>query len=593
MGGRRSGLVPRAADLPRYVRRVCAAPFAPTPSGGPLVSVVLPAFDRLSCLRQAVDSVFRQTWRQWELVISDDGSGPDTRAFLASLRDPRVHVVWLPHSGNPGRARNAALAAARGSHVAFLDSDDLWEPDKLAAQLDGLRASPGRRWCYTAVAYMDADVGRRRWRARRDPARARVLGCSPTGMIVCRLRLSGLLLSLLAAGCLYDYQALGGRSGAGGGGQAGTTGGDGFQSSGTGGPGGGRGGDPGIGGRGGTVAPPLDGGDGDGAGAGGGPPGSGGKAMGGSAGTGGPAGTGGGSAGTGGRAGTGGGAAAAGGSAGSHVGGSGGEDHGGAGKGGASGAAGVGSGGVGTAGTGGSSVAPQVLSIDFNGGFAPATGGSGGAAGAAGAAGAGGGGGAAATPLVSLPAMAPTEVAGFKPAAHWNNAPGLAGSVAGLVLTDGSVTGATVTWNSPPSATGRGIWWCGYADAPGNVRMMNGYLDPHSADMPNLPATIVVTGLPAAITTGGYDVYLYVTGEVPSGTTRTSRYAIGAASSTVTQTGPSPTTFPGFTLVSTTGVGNTIVFRGLTDSFFTLTATPGTGGRAPVNGIQIVSPSGS
>jgi hypothetical protein len=111
-----------------------------------------------------------------------------------------------------------------------------------------------------------------------------------------------------------------------------------------------------------------------------------------------------------------------------------------------------------------------------------------------------------------------------------------------------------------------------------------------------MPAVVTVSGLPASITGGRYDVYVYVTGEIGTGTsTRTYNYAIGTAMATVSQTGPTPTSFTSFTLAPAGGAGNYIVFRNLTAATFTLTATPGTGTqtRAPVNGLQIVSPTGS
>jgi hypothetical protein len=122
--------------------------------------------------------------------------------------------------------------------------------------------------------------------------------------------------------------------------------------------------------------------------------------------------------------------------------------------------------------------------------------------------------------------------------------------------------------------------------------MMNGYLDPLA---PAAPATVIVGNLPPEIVTPGYDVYVYVSGDTPAAQTRTYRYAIGAVTQMVAQIGPAPTTFPGFTLAPAGGAGNYIVFRNLTGPSFTLTATPGTGTatRAPVNGIQIVSPTGS
>jgi glycosyltransferase involved in cell wall biosynthesis len=117
----------------------------------PAVSVVLPTFNRLQYLRPAVDSVFAQTYDDWELVIADDGSDEETRTYLGSLALlPRVKVLWLQHSGNPGAVRNAALREARGEYVAFLDSDDLWMPSKLELQMRALRAGPRRHWSYTA-----------------------------------------------------------------------------------------------------------------------------------------------------------------------------------------------------------------------------------------------------------------------------------------------------------------------------------------------------------------------------------------------------------------------------------------------------------
>lgn len=140
--------------------------------------------------------------------------------------------------------------------------------------------------------------------------------------------------------------------------------------------------------------------------------------------------------------------------------------------------------------------------------------------------------------------------------------------------------------------TNPGEWRNNYVDAPGDARMMNGYLDPVLAAM---PASIVVSGLPTLLTAGGYDVYVYMAGDIASATTRTYGYAIGTTTFAVSQTGPSPTGFPGFTLAPPGGAGNYVVFRNVTGDSFTLTATPGTGTptRAPVNGLQIVSPTGS
>jgi glycosyltransferase involved in cell wall biosynthesis len=121
-----------------------------------VVSVLMPTFDRLEFLPAAVGAVLAQTLTDWELIIADDGSGAETRAYLRSITDPRVRVLWLAHSGKPSVMLNAALREARGDYVAFLDSDDVWLPTKLERQLASLQRAPGRRWSCTAFALIDA-----------------------------------------------------------------------------------------------------------------------------------------------------------------------------------------------------------------------------------------------------------------------------------------------------------------------------------------------------------------------------------------------------------------------------------------------------
>ena len=136
----------------------------------PLVSIVLPTFGRLQYLRPTIDSIYRQTLQDWELVIADDGSDEETRAYLRTLEsDSRVRPVWLAHSGIPAIVRNAALQAARGEYIAFIDSDDLWAPEKLARQVETLRARPTCGWSFTAVSHIDG-FGRRTALRPREPA---------------------------------------------------------------------------------------------------------------------------------------------------------------------------------------------------------------------------------------------------------------------------------------------------------------------------------------------------------------------------------------------------------------------------------------
>jgi glycosyltransferase involved in cell wall biosynthesis len=123
----------------------------------PTVSVVLPTFNRLQFLPAAIESVFAQTLTDWELIIADDGSEADTRAYLRVLEDPpRVQVLYLPHAGRPAAVRNVALSEARGEYVAFLDSDDIWPPMKLKTQIASLSRHPTRKWSYTRFGLVDA-----------------------------------------------------------------------------------------------------------------------------------------------------------------------------------------------------------------------------------------------------------------------------------------------------------------------------------------------------------------------------------------------------------------------------------------------------
>ena len=122
--------------------------------------------------------------------------------------------------------------------------------------------------------------------------------------------------------------------------------------------------------------------------------------------------------------------------------------------------------------------------------------------------------------------------------------------------------------------------------------MMNGYLDPASGSTP--AATVTVSGLSAL--TGGYDVYVYFLAQLSSGTMRTHKVTIGSTTVSVTQVGPSG--FTGYSEATNGGTtGNYVLFKNVTGTSFTMTSTAVSASdsimRAPVNGMQIVWPSGS
>ncbi len=127
------------------------------PAVTPRVSVVIPTYNRVEYLREAIASVFSQTYPHWELVIVDDGSTDGTAHFLAAMEDPRLRVIRRTHLGLPAVTRNLGIAHATGTYVAFLDSDDVWADTKLASQVDHLLANPDCRWAYTRFGMIDRD----------------------------------------------------------------------------------------------------------------------------------------------------------------------------------------------------------------------------------------------------------------------------------------------------------------------------------------------------------------------------------------------------------------------------------------------------
>lgn len=114
----------------------------------PLVSVVLPTYNRAHHLQRSVGSVLHQSFRDFELIIVDDGSTDDTRDVVAGFRDPRVRYVARERNGGVAAARNTGVRAASGTYLAFQDSDDEWLLDKLTLQLRALQeAGPDYGMC--------------------------------------------------------------------------------------------------------------------------------------------------------------------------------------------------------------------------------------------------------------------------------------------------------------------------------------------------------------------------------------------------------------------------------------------------------------
>jgi len=111
-------------------------------AAAPPVSVVIPAYNRAGSIRLAIESVLRQTWADFDLLVVDDGSTDGTQGVVRGIADPRLRLIETPRNMGASAARNLGIAEARGRWVAFQDSDDEWLPLKLEKQMARLSA-PG------------------------------------------------------------------------------------------------------------------------------------------------------------------------------------------------------------------------------------------------------------------------------------------------------------------------------------------------------------------------------------------------------------------------------------------------------------------
>lgn len=117
------------------------------------VSVVIPAYRAAQSIADTLDSVLAQSFTDFEIIVVNDGS-PDSAEFEKALEPYRGRITYLRQENQgPGGARNTGIQMARGQYVALLDSDDMWDPEHLAAQLAILEADPG-----LDVAYADARI---------------------------------------------------------------------------------------------------------------------------------------------------------------------------------------------------------------------------------------------------------------------------------------------------------------------------------------------------------------------------------------------------------------------------------------------------
>jgi glycosyltransferase involved in cell wall biosynthesis len=120
----------------------------------PKVSVIIPTYNRAEYLGDSVRSVLSQTYSDFEVLVIDDGSTDDTAKVIETIRDPRLRYISQDNRGR-SNARNHALSLAGGKYVTFLDSDDLYLPNKIELQVAYLENHPGVGMVYTSAYCID------------------------------------------------------------------------------------------------------------------------------------------------------------------------------------------------------------------------------------------------------------------------------------------------------------------------------------------------------------------------------------------------------------------------------------------------------
>lgn len=122
----------------------------------PTVTVVMPVYNTAQYVGAAIESVLQQTFTHFELLVIDDAGSDNSIEICQSFDDPRIRIIHQQNRGLAG-ARNTGIRISQGEFIAFLDSDDLWHPEKLARHVEHLRSRPEVGVSYAASDLIDDD----------------------------------------------------------------------------------------------------------------------------------------------------------------------------------------------------------------------------------------------------------------------------------------------------------------------------------------------------------------------------------------------------------------------------------------------------
>jgi glycosyltransferase involved in cell wall biosynthesis len=120
-----------------------------------LVSVIIPAYNAAAYIRQTLESVLNQTYKNIEVIVMNDGSKDTSEEIILQMQkeDSRIRYQYKPNSG-VSDTRNKGIALAKGSYLAFLDADDVWMPDNLEKKIRAIRET-GKSWVFSNLGYIN------------------------------------------------------------------------------------------------------------------------------------------------------------------------------------------------------------------------------------------------------------------------------------------------------------------------------------------------------------------------------------------------------------------------------------------------------
>jgi glycosyltransferase involved in cell wall biosynthesis len=123
----------------------------------PKVSVIIPSYNHEKYVREAIQSVLEQTYQDFEIVITDDGSRDRTVSIIKSFTDPRIKLFYFPKNRGAAVAVNHCIAEASGEFIALLNSDDAFVPKKLEKQVEFLDKNPKIGAVFSYAQFIDED----------------------------------------------------------------------------------------------------------------------------------------------------------------------------------------------------------------------------------------------------------------------------------------------------------------------------------------------------------------------------------------------------------------------------------------------------